>query len=216
MKSEVTLWYFADPMCSWCWGFSPVLEEIKKAYGVKVKIALMLGGLRPGTTQSVTAEFREEIIHHWRAVHKMTGQEFNFDNPMPDGFIYDTELPSRAVIAVSEISPESTLPFFRKIQEAFYVEQKDVTNITVLSEIAANFQINPQGFIERYNSEEVKDKTLLHFQHTRQAEVRGFPTLVISAGRKFLLLAHGYRPFNDIKQDIDNWLRDVSQDETDE
>ena len=26
------LWYFADPMCSWCWGFSPVISEIKKSY----------------------------------------------------------------------------------------------------------------------------------------------------------------------------------------
>ena len=214
MKTEVTLWYFADPMCSWCWGFSPVLEEIKTLYGERIKIALMLGGLRPGTKDPVTTESREEIIHHWQAVHKMTGQEFNFENPMPDGFVYDTELPSRAVIAVSEINPDCTLPFFKKIQQAFYIEQQDVTNTTVLSEIAANFQINPQDFIERYNSDDVKEKTLLHFQHTRQAEVRGFPTLVISAGKSFHMLAHGYRTFDDIRQDIDNWLSDLFQDET--
>ncbi|MDH5427723.1 MAG: DsbA family protein, partial [Nitrospirota bacterium] len=27
-----TLIYVADPMCSWCWGFSPVLEEIRRLY----------------------------------------------------------------------------------------------------------------------------------------------------------------------------------------
>ncbi|MDB5418474.1 MAG: dithiol-disulfide isomerase, partial [Phenylobacterium sp.] len=28
---EPHLIYFADPMCSWCYGFSPVIEEIRKA-----------------------------------------------------------------------------------------------------------------------------------------------------------------------------------------
>ena len=26
-----TLYYVADPMCSWCWGFQPVLEKVKEA-----------------------------------------------------------------------------------------------------------------------------------------------------------------------------------------
>lgn len=216
MKSEVTLWYFADPMCSWCWGFSPVLEKIKKTYGEELKIALMLGGLRPGTTETITPESREEILHHWQAVHEMTGQEFNFNNPMPDGFIYDTELPSRAVIAVSEINPDVTLPFFKRVQEAFYIEQEDVTDETVLAKLAGNFQIEAKEFLERYNSDNVREKTLLHFQHTRQAEVRGFPTLVISTGKTFKMLSHGYRPYEDLRRDIDSWLHDNTDNETNE
>ena len=216
MKNEVNLWYFADPMCSWCWGFSPVFEEIKENYGSKVKIALILGGLRPGTNEPVTKESRDEILHHWRAVNKMTGQEFNFANPMPDGFVYDTELPSRAVVAVSEINPEFTLPYFKKVQHAFYVEQKDVTDVHILAEIADHFQINTQDFIERYNSDIVKEKTLLHFQHTRQVEVRGFPTLVVSSEGTFKMLANGYRPYEDICQDLDNYLLDIHQEKTNE
>ncbi|HRK78884.1 MAG TPA: hypothetical protein PLQ95_10130 [Thiobacillus sp.] len=25
------LWYFANPMCSWCRGFSPVIESVRTA-----------------------------------------------------------------------------------------------------------------------------------------------------------------------------------------
>ena len=25
--------YFADPMCSWCWGFNPVMARVREAYG---------------------------------------------------------------------------------------------------------------------------------------------------------------------------------------
>lgn len=210
MNPVATLWYFADPMCSWCWGLSPVLEKIKEDYGEKLKIALMLGGLRPGTTEPITPELRSEILHHWKAVHEMTGQEFDFADPMPDGFIYDTEPPSRAVIAVSEINPDYTLPYFKTIQEAFYCHKQNVTDIDVLVRLAEQFSINTNNFLEHYNSDDVKTKTQLHFQHTRQAEVRGFPTLVIQAEKDFNMLANGYRSYTDLKKDIDDWLRKKS------
>ncbi len=76
--STPILWYFADPMCSWCWGFSPAIEAVRDAYRKRMKIALVLGGLRPGTTEPMTPTTREEILHHWHAVHERTGQPFHF------------------------------------------------------------------------------------------------------------------------------------------
>ena len=100
-KPSRILWYFADPMCSWCWGFAPVISAIKEAYADRLKGALVLCGLRPGTTEPMTAALREEILHHWHEVHRRTGQPFIFDDAMPAGFVYDTEPPSRAVVAVA-------------------------------------------------------------------------------------------------------------------
>jgi putative protein-disulfide isomerase len=208
MNSPTILWYFADPMCSWCWGFSPVLDQIKAHYGEKLKVALMMGGLQPGTAESMTPESREEILHHWHEVKKLTGQVFTFENAMPDGFIYDTEPPSRSVIAVSEISSESTLPFFKKVQQAFYIEQKNVADSEVLAELASSFSIDNQEFTERFNSDEVKNKTQLHFQHTRQAEVRGFPTLVINTETDFKKISTGYSSFEALRLEIDNWMQE--------
>ena len=216
MNFNVTLWYFADPMCSWCWGFSPVLDEIKKYYGITVNIALMLGGLRPGNTAPMTEESRAEILHHWHEVQKMTGQKFDFTNPLPEGFVYDTEPASRAVIAISEIQPEITLPYFKHVQEAFYGDQKDVTNVSVLAELAGHFGIEKGHFLELYGSEIAKEKTRLHFQHTRQAGIKGFPTLVIQTDKVFKVVASGYRPFVDIKNDIDAWLQENSLSDVDE
>ena len=206
MSSPTILWYFADPMCSWCWGLSPVLDQIKENYDDKLKVALMMGGLRPGTTEPMTPEMREEILHHWHEVKIMTGQKFNFDGAMPDGFIYDTEPPSRAVITVSEISPKSTLAYFKKIQEAFYVEQINVSDISVLVELASYFLVGEQEFTEKFISSELKRKTQLHFQHTRQAEVKGFPSLVMNTGADNKKISAGYRPYNELKQEIESWL----------
>ena len=97
------LWYFADPMCSWCWGFSPVITEIKQKFDQKLNLALTLGGLRPNESQPMDSKLRDDILHHWHEVENLTGQTFNFDNAMPEGFIYNTEPASRAVITMSNL-----------------------------------------------------------------------------------------------------------------
>ena len=108
MPISSILWYFADPMCSWCWGFSSVIEDIKDHYDEHLNIALMLGGLRPGTTEAISDESRAEILHHWHQVHELTGQSFFFDGALPAGFVYDTEPPSRAVISEPLLRAAST------------------------------------------------------------------------------------------------------------
>jgi putative protein-disulfide isomerase len=40
------LYYFADPMCSWCYGFAPVMDKLRKAFGAQFDIRLVMGGLK--------------------------------------------------------------------------------------------------------------------------------------------------------------------------
>jgi putative protein-disulfide isomerase len=206
MSPPRVLWYFADPMCSWCWGFSPVISAIKKTYSEQVKIALMLGGLRPGTTDPMTPKSRAEILRHWRDVHEMTGQAFVFEGALPDGFIYDTEPPSRAVIAVADLNPEAIFPYFKSVQEAFYTRQQDITQTQTLAALAQGQDIDAQKFLERFGSEDIKQKTRTHFQVTREAGVRGFPTIVLQTESGGTPLTHGYRPFDQLKPEIESWL----------
>jgi putative protein-disulfide isomerase len=210
MAQERILWYFADPMCSWCWGFTPAISAIKESYSDRLKIALMLGGLRPGTTEPVTPIFRKETLHHWQDVHKMTGQPFAFEGAMPEGFVYDTEPASRAVIAVAGINPEATFPYFKSVQAAFYTQGQDVTQTGTLAELAAQHNIDKPRFLERFESEDVKHKTRAHFRITREAGVRGFPTIVLQAesGRK--LLTNGCRPLEELRPELDAWLAETA------
>jgi len=206
MAQERILWYFADPMCSWCWGFSPAISAIKESYSDRLKIALMLGGLRPGTTEPVTPQFREEILHHWRDVHKMTGQPFAFEGAMPEGFVYDTEPASRAVIAVAEIDPEAIFPYFKSVQAAFYSQGRDVTKSATLAELAEQHYIDKPRFLERFESDDVRNKTRAHFRITRETGVRGFPTIVLQAESGQKLLTNGCRPLEELRLELNAWL----------
>jgi len=204
--ADKILFYFADPMCSWCWGFSPVIESIKQNFAGDLKIALILGGLRPGSTEPMDETSREEILHHWHEVHKRTGQSFQFDGAMPEGFIYDTEPPSRAVVTMGELNADMVLPYFKSIQAAFYSEGQDVTQPEVLSELAGAFNVDDSKFSHKFEEEDVKQKTLAHFHRARQFGVRGFPTLVLQNDGGYTLLTHGYQAYESLASQITAWL----------
>jgi putative protein-disulfide isomerase len=200
------LWYFADPMCSWCWGFSPVINAIREHYRGHMKVALILGGLRPGTTVPMTPKEREEILHHWHAVHEKTGQPFRFEGALGEGFVYDTEPASRAVVAMADLDPDAVFPLFMAIQAAFYAEGRDVTRSEVLADLAEGLGADRTAFLAAFGSDAARAKTLAHFQMARRAGVAGFPTVVLQRGEQHRFLSRGYAPLAEIQPDIDAWL----------
>ena len=43
MSKEIL--YFGDPMCSWCWGFAPVLKSIYEDFKADAPLSIVVGGL---------------------------------------------------------------------------------------------------------------------------------------------------------------------------
>ena len=205
--STPILWYFADPMCSWCWGFSPVIETLRERYHPQMKIALVLGGLRPGETAPMTAAGREDILHHWRAVQARTGQPFRFEGALPDGFVYDTEPASRAVVTVGGLDPTLIFAMFKAIQTAFYAEGRDVSQPAVLAELAAGLGVDATAFMKAFDSEEARAKTLAHFRQARQAGVRGFPALILQQDAQLHPVANGCQPLDTVLEAIERHLQ---------
>ncbi len=206
MSAKRVLWYFADPMCSWCWGFAPVMTAILDMYQEELQLALVMGGLRPGTLEPVAAQFRAETLHHWQEVQQRTGQSFTFEGAMPDGFVYDTEPPSRAVVVVAELQPEARFRYFKSVQAAFYVEQQDVTRPETLATLAHEHNVDKTEFLERFESEDIKRRTQMHFDQTYQAGIRGFPAAILQNDAGFTLLAYGYAPLEELTPKVDAWL----------
>ena len=76
MEREIII--VVDPMCSWCWGFSPGVEAIDREYADTAPVTLVAGGLRPLTTNPMDDQMKAEIRHHWEDVNKASGQPFDF------------------------------------------------------------------------------------------------------------------------------------------
>lgn len=200
------LWYFADPMCSWCWGFSPVIETLRDDYRARMKIALVLGGLRHETAP-MTATQREDILHHWRAVQARTGQPFRFDGALPQGFVYDTEPACRAVVTIGGIDPARIFPLFKAIQSAFYAGGRDVTQAGVLADLAAELGVDARTFLRDFDSDAARARTQAHFRQARQAGVRGFPTLIVQQDAQLDTVCNGCQPLDTVRAAIERCLQ---------
>ncbi|MCA9420619.1 MAG: DsbA family protein [Nitrospira sp.] len=204
---EKSLIYVVDPMCSWCWGFSPVIEEIVRQFQDRVTIEVLLGGLRPGNTERFDERRRAYILSHWHAVHERTGQPFNFDFQPEPSFIYDTEPPSRALIVVRQLAPDKEFPFLKSVQEAFYVRNEDVTREKVLADLAGSQNIDRGRFLAGFKNSAIKQSVWGEFDRARQLGVSGFPTLLGQYGHDRITFTHGYQSTGGVVPMIDEWLR---------
>jgi len=198
---------FVDPMCSWCYGFQPVLAAIRQVHGDGLPVRLIMGGLRPGTSEPMSAETAATIREHWQHVEKASGQSFDFSFFDRPAFIYDTEPAARAVVTVRMRDEALALPYFEAVQRAFYAANQDVTNETVLAAIADSNGMPAEEFIAAFNSEEAQTETMSDFMIAQRVGATGFPTLIAGRGdgTAWTLITEGYQSPARVLDLIEMW-----------
>lgn len=192
------LLYFADPMCSWCYGYSSVINSLAESHQVEV----VMGGLRAGETRPLNTAYRQQIQNHWQHVQQATDLPFDFENGIPEGFVYNTEPACRAVVTVQQLIPDYALPMLAAIQRAFYAEAKDVTDVNVLATLATEFGIAHPMFLLNFESDEMIAATAAQFERAQQYAVAGYPTLLIKRGERWRSLGMGYEPLPLVEEKI--------------
>jgi putative protein-disulfide isomerase len=200
--------YFADPMCSWCWGFAPVIEAVHRTFGGILPIRLVLGGLRPGTTEPMSAKARRELVGHWVHVTEASGQPFDEGLIDREGFIYDTDPAARAVVALRREFPDKALAFLGRVQGAFYAHNIDVTSAPVLAGLAAEFGMDRDAFLAHFEDEDLKQETWGDYAISQRAGVTGFPTLVAgpSAEGTYGVVTRGFQPADQVLPVLQRWV----------
>lgn len=200
--------YVADPMCSWCWGFSPVVSAIRQRFGDALPIRLILGGLRPGTTKPLDEAGKTGMRAHWEHVHEASAQPFDFGFFDRTGFVYDTEPASRATVIVRRTGMERALVFLSAVHAAFYAQNRDVTQEDVLADLATQAGFDREEFVGAFRSDEAKQETWTDFAIAQRAGITGFPTLLAGSGEgaEYGIVTQGYQPQERIVQTLERWL----------
>ncbi len=207
MTQRRHLIYIADPMCSWCWGFAPVLKVVHERFGVRLPLRLLLGGLAIGTTKALNEAGKEEIRHHWEHVAELTGQPFDFSFFEREGFVYDTEPACRAIVAARRLRAISALDFLSHLHRAFYTQNRDITDLATLNALAAEFGFDRSQFESAWTADETGDETRADFQITRRFGITGYPALLAGDGDGgYSIITLGYQPQAKIEGMIAAWL----------
>jgi putative protein-disulfide isomerase len=193
-------------MCSWCYGFSPVIGAIARRFAGQIPIRLVMGGLRAGQTEPMRDKDREYIKGAWARVAQASGQPFDMAFFEREGFVYDTEPVCRAVVTVRAFAPDEALPFMARLSRAFYAQNRDMTQADEIARVAEEHGFPREEFARAFDSAPVRNTTFRDFMVAQEAGIRGFPTLLAgSEADGYMVVTNGFCPLEEIAGPLDVW-----------
>jgi putative protein-disulfide isomerase len=193
-------------MCSWCWGFHPVIKELRDKHSNKYAFSLVVGGLRTKGQMAWTEESKSYLAKNWNAVAKATKQPFNFSLLNKESFEYDTYPACKAIVTVRELwGDDASFEYLEKIQEAFYVRGEDTTSEEVLlahvgttSPCLSDAIANKEKFLEFYKSERAELLMQHDFSKARSMGANAFPSVVKIDKDGHMFCQQGYKSLESI------------------
>lgn len=191
MRRDV-LYYIADPMCSWCWGFSPVLEAVSGVLPDEIPIRYVMGGLARDSEEPMPEETRSYVQAQWRMVAERTGAEFNWDFWKVCEPRRSTYPACRAVIAAGMQRPDGVEAMFHAIQRAYYLEARNPSDGETLVQLAGEADLDPDRFSADLVSGHTDELLQKDFELRRALHADKFPTMILEHDDNQLWLAYGY------------------------
>lgn len=198
--------YFADPMCSWCWGFSTVIDHIFDSFSDMLPLRLVMGGLRPGVSEPMSDEDKVRTRIHWEQVEAASGQTFNFDFFQRSTFVNNTEPACRAVVAARRLDNDKAVSMFKGLQTAFYKDNRDITDPKELASIATCQGFDLDTFSTEFEDIDTMDDTRADFSFCQNSGINSFPTLVAVQKNQFQAVTIGFRPWEEVGPALEKWL----------
>ena len=184
------------------------MEAIRAHFQDRLAYLTFSGGLRPFTKEPMEDAFRLKLAGIYAQISAVSGQPFGETPSMEEGFIYDTEPASRAVVTMRHIASGEEYPYMLTIQRAFYAGGEDITQSAILARHAEGFGVTQAQFLQAFQSAEMAEATLADFRVAQQFEIDGFPTLLIhrqngAGDNRLLMVGKGYAEASDIIERIE-------------
>ena len=202
MKDQAELIYIYDALCGWCYGFSPVMQQLQDRYATDVKFSVLSGGMILGDRVGPIGEVAPYIKTAYRDVEQRTGVTFGqaFLEVLDDGSqVFSSKLPGIAMTAFRMHNRDRTLDFAHHLQWGIYHEGLDLNQPENYRPLLKAFpSVDEAQFMEQLTDELYWRKTQEEFGMVQQFGVRGFPTLLAYDGEKTYRLTSGYRPYEDV------------------
>ena len=196
-----TLYYFGDPMCSWCWGFKPVLEQVDAEYP-ELKRVTVMGGLRGGEPQPMGDELAALIQGAWDRIQEATGQPFNREFWSRNRPLATTLPACKAVLSARLLDATREWRFMVGMFEAYFTRVMDPSSRETQLQVAREQGFEPLAFGAMMDSPAVEEALLQDLKLARRFGVTGFPTVVLNVGDENYLVAPGYQPIEVVRRAI--------------
>ena len=191
-QPEPTLHYVADPLCSWCWGFSSVIKQLEQ----RMQVRYRMGGLAPDSATPMDPGTKSYVRQAWDSVAQATGALFDrslWDHATPRRSTWPA---CRAVIAAELQRKGAGRELFHRFQQAFYTEAIDVTDPDSFAGLGLTVDppLDPERLELDLEGREVARLFEKDRQFAQEMEATGFPSLVLERAGEFQVLQQGWAP----------------------
>lgn len=199
-----TLYYFHDPMCSWCWGYRPTAQRLFSSLPAGVPRTNILGGLAPDSDEPMPQAQRDAIAGYWRRIEDMLGTTFNHDfwtNCEPRRSTYPA---CRAVIAAAKQGREEDM--ILAIQEAYYLRAKNPSDTDTLRRLAVELELDAAVFDADLESGDTEEELRRQIGFARRSGTSGFPSLALEYGDQLIPVSVDYKDYATTLKEIEHLL----------
>lgn len=191
------LYYLYDPMCSWCWGFKPVWDQVRERLQGELDIVYVVGGLAPETHTPMPLDMQTYLQQAWRKVTEHTGASFNHDFWNLNTPKRSTYPACKAVLVARQSGLE--LEMYAAIQQLYYQKAGNPSEYENLYQLAEELGLERQRFIEQVHSDEIDTVLRQEIMLTEQLGAQGFPSLVLQYEGTTRFIEHSY---TDVEQNL--------------
>lgn len=201
-QEKPTLIYVMDPLCGWCYGFSPVMQRVYDTYKEKAHFEVITGGMITGNEIGPIGAIAPFLKKATAQVTQHTGAEFSpkfLDTILTEGTQILTSVePSIAVQLCKTQKPDSIFSFLTALHKEIYINGLKTANINDYSRL-----FREMGFDESRFMNDFKNKKFLTMAHQdfRKAEslgVESYPALLMRSKEGIKVIARGYVHWNQL------------------
>ena len=209
------LLYLHDPLCGWCYGTSPAINELQAEFAGRLDVSVLCGGMVVGDDAGPIAETWDYLRQALAEVETVTGVRFGEAfRALGDAgsYRYDSEPPSRAIVAFRQITqdPARTMAFAHAVQRALFRDGHDLNRAATYTPLLASFEVDAAEFERRWAAPETAQAARQEFAAVARIGVQGFPTVVVRIGEQGYVLARGYQPYEQLRAGLEQLLRETA------
>jgi putative protein-disulfide isomerase len=200
---KTTLIYVHDPMCSWCWGFADVYEQLLPKLPAEIVIRRLLGGLAPDSEVPMPESMQAMLQQTWHRIEAMIpGKQFNFEFWSKCTPRRSTYPACRAVIAAREQGEQNDPIMTRAIQQAYYQQARNPSDHETLVKLAAEIGLDAKRFASQLLDEKTHQQLLDEIDSARSIGIDSFPSLMLEQNGRFTSILANYTNMDQILNQI--------------
>lgn len=203
--------YVYDALCGWCYGFSPVIQELYDNYGHQLEFEVVSGGMVTGERIGPVSDMADYISGAYTTVENASGVKFGKkfleETLNRNDVVFSSVEPAIALSAFKTLQPENAVKFSSAIQSAIYYHGAEPARAETYADLANDFGIDRNVFLEKMNDPGTIALAESDFSRSRALGVNGFPTTFYEdANGNRVQLSRGFTSFENLSLSLEQAL----------